>query len=197
MRASPRIAEHAIDAQFIQRWSPRAFTGEQIDEGSLLSIFEAARWAPSAFNAQPWRFLYARRDTPNWSRYLKLLNPANRDWAQQAGALVLVLSKTCFAAPCSNTEMPLPSHSFDAGAAWAHLSLQANLLGWHTHAMAGFDAAQARSQLGIPDEFALEIVVAIGKLGDKANLPETLRAREIPSPRRPLNELVGEGNFRF
>ena len=94
MSANPRVADYAINEQFINRWSPRAFTAEPISEETLLSFLEAARWAPSAYNSQPWRFLYARRDTPNWERYLSLLVPFNRSWAQQASALVLVMSKT-------------------------------------------------------------------------------------------------------
>ena len=180
------------------RWSPHAFDKTHvISEDQVQLLLEAARWAPSAFNAQPWRFLYARRDTPNWPRYLALLNPANRSWAQQAAALVLVISNTRFLAPCSNQEIPLASHSFDTGAAWAHLSLQASLSGWHTHAMSGLDRERACQELGIPEGYVLEVAVAIGKLGDKASLPEALQAREAPSPRRALSELVGEGDFAF
>ncbi|MCY1402605.1 malonic semialdehyde reductase RutE [compost metagenome] len=195
MSANPRVTEYAIDSQFINRWSPRAFTTENIPEETLLGFFEAARWAPSAYNSQPWRFLYARRDTPNWARYLGLLNEFNRSWAQHAAALVIVISKTTFTAPGASEETPALWHTFDTGSAWGHLALQASIDGWHTHAMAGFDQALARQELNIPEGYALHAAVAIGKLGDKASLAEGLQAREVPSPRRPLSELVAEGDF--
>jgi Nitroreductase len=115
MSATPRIADYAINEQFINRWSPRAFTAEPISEETLLSFLEAARWAPSAYNSQPWRFLMPRRDTPSWERYLSLLVPFNRSWAQQASALVLIISKTTFAAPGSTEEKPALWHTFDTG----------------------------------------------------------------------------------
>lgn len=195
MSANPRIADYAINEQLIQRWSPRAFTAEPIAEETLLSFLEAARWAPSAYNSQPWRFLFARRDTANWERYLGLLNEFNRSWAQHASALVIVLSKTTFTAPGASEETPALWHTFDTGSAWGHLALQASISGWHTHGMAGFDQELTRKELKIPDEYALHAVIAIGKLGDKATLAEYLQAREVPSPRRPLNELAAEGDF--
>ena len=189
MSANPRIADYAINEQFINRWSPRAFTAEPISEDILLSFLEAARWAPSAYNSQPWRFLYARRDTPNWERYLELLVPFNRSWAQQASALVLIISKTSF------DDKPALWHTFDTGSAWGHLALQASISGWHTHGMAGFDQELARKELKIPEGYDLHAMAAIGKLGDKATLAEALQAREVPSPRRPLSELAAEGDF--
>lgn len=195
MSANPRIADYAINEQFINRWSPRAFTAEPISEETLLSFLEAARWAPSAYNSQPWRFLYARRDTPNWERYLNLLVPFNRSWAQQASALVLIISKTTFAAPGATEEKPALWHTFDTGSAWGHLALQASISGWHTHGMAGFDQDLARQELKVPEGYVLHAMVAIGKLGEKASLDEALQAREVPSPRKPLSELAAEGDF--
>ncbi|MGH8354219.1 MAG: nitroreductase family protein [Pseudomonas sp.] len=195
MSANPRVTEYPIDPQFTQRWSPRAFSGEAIAEETLLSFFEAARWAPSSFNSQPWRFLYARRDTPNWQRYLDLLSEFNRGWAQSASALVILLSKTTLASSTGGEDRPALCHTFDAGAAWGHLALQASLSGWHAHGIAGFDKDLTRTELGVPEGFAVQIAVAIGKPGDKAILSEGLQAREAPSPRRPLSELVAEGDF--
>jgi nitroreductase len=195
MSANPRVPDHAIDSQFIERWSPRAFSGESIPEETLLSFFEAARWAPSAYNSQPWRFLYARRDTPNWERFLGLLNEFNRGWAQHASALVIVVSKTTFTVPGAAEETPALWHTFDTGSAWGYLALQASLNGWHTHGMAGFDQDLSRRELKIPEGYAVHAAVAIGKLGDKSTLAEYLQARETPSLRRPLAELVAEGDF--
>jgi nitroreductase len=195
MSNNPRIADYAIHEQFINRWSPRAFSDAEISEETLLSFFEAARWAPSAYNSQPWRFLYARRGTPNWERYLGLLNEFNRSWAQHASALVIIASKTTFTAPGATEESPALWHTFDTGSAWGHLALQASISGWHTHGMAGFDQELTRKELKIPESYALHAAVAIGKLGDKASLAEYLQAREAPSPRLPLSQLASEGDF--
>jgi len=197
MPDTPRIADYAIAEHFINRWSPRAFNAEPIAEETLLSFFEAARWAPSAYNSQPWRFLYARRDTPDWSRYLELLNEFNRAWAQHASALVIILSKTTFTPPGASEEGPALWHTFDTGSAWAHFALQASISGYHTHGMAGFDQAKTREALKVPEGYALHAAVAVGKLGDKASLPEYLQGREMPSPRRPVKELAKSGDFDF
>lgn len=197
MTDNPRIADYAIAEHFINRWSPRAFSPEPIAEETLLSFFEAARWAPSAYNSQPWRFLYARRDTTDWERFLDLLNPFNRSWAQQASALVIILSKTTFTAPGASEESPALWHTFDTGSAWAHFALQASMSGWHTHGMAGFDKDKTRQELKVPDGYELHAAVAVGKLGDKASLPESLQGRETPSPRRPVKELAKGGDFDF
>lgn len=195
MSTTTRTADHPIDPQFTERWSPRAFADADISQETLLSFFEAARWAPSAYNSQPWRFLYARRGTPNWERYLSLLVEFNRSWAQHASALVIIVSKTTFTAPGASEESPALWHTFDTGSAWAHLALQASLSGWHTHGMAGFDQELTRKELNIPEDYAIHAAVAIGKLGDKSSLPEYLQGREAPSPRRPVAELAAEGDF--
>lgn len=195
MPASNRIAEHQIDEQFTQRWSPRAFTDDTLDKATLMSFFEAARWAPSAYNAQPWRFLYALRGTPEFDRYLSLLVEFNQGWAKHAAALVVIVSKTTFAAPGTTEEKPAPTHAFDTGAAWANLALQAHLSGWHTHGMSGLDYERARQELKIPEGYAVQAMVAIGKRGDKASLVDYLQAKEVPSQREPLSTLVAEGDF--
>jgi nitroreductase len=192
-----RQTQGPIDPLFTRRWSPRAFTGEGIDQAQLLSFLEAARWAPSSFNAQPWRFLYARRDTPAWAPLFETLSESNRGWAQRAAALVLVVSRTRWVPPGKTEAQPIASHSFDAGAAWASLAFQATLSGWHAHAMGGFDRDRARAALGVPDDHAIEAVVAIGRLGDKSVLPEALQARETPSQRLPLSAIAAEGRFSF
>jgi nitroreductase len=192
-----RVPEHPIDPLFHQRWSPRAFTDEEISLDELNVLFEAARWAPSAMNAQPWRFLYARRGTPAFARFLGLLSPRNQEWAGRAAALVAVVSRTVMDLPGKDAPGPSATHSFDAGAAWAHLALQAHLRGWATHGMGGFDRERARTQLELPADHAINAFVAIGRRGDPATLPDWARAREVPSGRRPIAELVCEGAFRF
>ncbi len=192
-----RTPEYDINPLFIDRWSPRAFTGEPIDDATLLSFFEAARWAPSAYNSQPWRFIYAKNGTEHWERFTGLLSEFNRGWAQNASALVILISKTTFVPPGKTEASPATSHAFDAGAAWASLALQASLSGWHTHAIGGYDKDKARVALGIPDDYVLQAAIAIGKRGDKSQLPAGLQEREQPSPRRPLGELIAEGEFAF
>src|SRR5450830_1126189 len=137
-QTNARVADHPAHPQFLSRWSPRAYANDEISEQELLTILEAARWAPSSYNSQPWRFVFARRGTPHWNSLLGLLNEFNRSWAQNASVLIIVLSKTTFAPPGSSEELPAPTHSFDTGAAWGYLALQASLSGWHAHAMAGF-----------------------------------------------------------
>jgi nitroreductase len=182
---------HDIDDIFVNRWSPRALSGAEIPETELLTLFEAARWAPSAFNNQPWRFLYARRGDAYWDRFLGLLNEKNRGWAHAAAALVVVLSKTTF----DHNGKPARTHSFDTGAAWQNLALQATARGWVAHGMQGFDAARARTELRVPEEFAVEIMVALGRPGRPEDLPDKQRAGERPNGRKPLAETVFAGGF--
>lgn len=196
MTETPRIPAHPIDPLFTRRWSSRAFDSAAISESELLTLIEAARWAPSAYNAQPWRFLYARRDTPAWGPVFRTLAPFNQMWAQHAAALVVVLSRSV-SGPAGADAQPNRWHAFDAGAAWASLAFQAELSGWAAHAMAGFDADALRAALAVPATHELHAVVAIGKRGDPAQLPEPLRAREAPNGRNPLAAIAAEGAFAF
>jgi nitroreductase len=193
--ANHRVADHEIDPLFLQRWSPRAFTGEAIPEAELATLFEAARWAPSAYNSQPWRFLYARRDTPHWEKFLGLLLPFNQSWANRAAVLAILVSQAEFQPPGADKPAPLRSHSLDSGAAWAQLALQATRSGWYAHGMAGFDAERAAVELNVPAGYRVEIAIAIGRLGDKGILPEALQAREQPSLRKPVGQFAFEGWF--
>lgn len=192
-----RTPEHDIHPLFINRWSPRSFSAESISPEQLERLFEAARWAPSAFNAQPWRFLHARRESPYWADFLGLLLPFNQRWAANASALVFVLSKKDFQAPGKDSASPLASHAFDAGAAWASLALQAEHDGWSCHAMGGFERERAHSLLGVPADHEIHAAVAIGRQAAADQLPEDLRLREHPSQREPLHKLVAEGRFGF
>jgi nitroreductase len=193
--SDPRSADYPIDSQFLERWSSRTFTGEAVPEYDLRTMFEAARWAPSSSNLQPWRFLYALAGTPDFDRFLALLNESNRVWAKNAGALVILVSKTT--KPVSGTDKVVPSrtHSFDTGTAWGFFALEAMRLGWATHAMAGFDVGRTIVDLKIPDEYRPEAAIAIGRRGDKSLLPESLREREVPSGRRPQKDFAFAGGF--
>ncbi len=191
-----RVADYPIDKVFLERWSPRAFTGEAIPESELFSLIEAARWAPSSYNSQPWRFLYARRDTAHWERFLGLLNEFNRGWAQHASALIFMLSKSTMRPPGKDADIPWRSHSFDAGSAWAYLALQGVKSGWATHGMVGLDFDEAFAVLGVPEGYRIEAAIAVGRRGDKSILPERMQAQETPNGRMTVREIAFEGGFQ-
>src|ERR1043166_4713171 len=170
-----READYPVDKLFLDRWSPRALSGEEMPEEELMILFEAARWAPSSYNNQPWRILYARRGTEHWPLFLGLLVEGNRVWAEQAAALLLFVSKTTF----DFNGQPYPTHSFDTGAAWENLALQATLKGLVAHGMQGFDYERTRTALNIPEGFNVEAMCAIGKPADPSTLPDDLRAKEV------------------
>lgn len=197
MSLSARNPEYPIDPLFVERWSPRAITGEPIDEPTLFSLFEAARWAPSANNAQPWRFVYARSGTAAWESFFGLLNENNRVWAAKASALVVLVSRKMNLRKGDTVPTPLRTHSLDAGAAWASLSFQALRSGWHTHAIGGFDREKAALVLDVPEGYHVEVAIAIGRQGDPATLTPDLLARERPTERLPLKAIVAEGRFAF
>lgn len=188
-----RQSMKGVHRLLIDRWSPRAFDQTSIEERELEIIFEGAGLAPSAFNYQPWRFLYAHRESAEWGRFLALLNPFNRGWAQNASVLVFIISDTTMdqgeAASLSH------SHSFDAGAAWAQLALQATALGLHAHAMTGIEFDRIRTELNVPPHFRIEAAVAIGRRASPETLPEALREKEIPSGRKPVDEIAIAGSF--
>jgi nitroreductase len=192
---SPRRPEYPIDPLFLDRWSPRAFDGSDIPDQDLLSIFEAARWAPSAFNSQPWRFLYAKTGDENWARFLSLLIPWNQKWAHSASVLIYILSDSLPFVDKAGEPASSHTHSFDAGAAWACLALQATRLGYHAHGMSGVEYERARIELRVPERFRIEAAAVIGRIGDPNMLDEKLRARETPSGRKPIGEFVHAGNF--
>ena len=191
-----RTADYDIDPMFLERWSPRAFTGEPMPQDVLMSLFEAAHWAPSAFNGQPWRFVYAHRDTPAWERLFDVLIPYNQAWVKNASVLMYVISDRFRRAP-DKDPVPLRSHSFDAGAAWGYLALQAHRMGWAAHGMAGFDVARSYEVLGVPEaDYCVEAAIAVGRPTDASVLDEAFRAREVPSHRNPVASITFEGTFR-
>ena len=166
-------------------------SGESISNEDLFRLFEAGRWAPSAGNLQPWRFLYAHRETPLWPTFFDLLNPKNQTWCLNAAALVVFLSKT--KNPESGRE--IKTHSYDTGAAWASFALQGTISGLVVHGMQGFNYERAREVLVVPEEFAVEAMAAVGRPGSPETLPEDLQARERPSGRRALADTAFEGKF--
>jgi nitroreductase len=187
-----RKPEFDVDEIFLNRWSPRAMSGEEISEAELMSLFEAAKWAPSSFNNQPWRFLYTRRNSENWGLFFNLLAEFNQAWAKNASALMVIISRKTF----DHNGKPSRTHSFDTGAAWQNLALQGALKGLVVHGMQGFDYDKAREVLNVSDDYEVEAMVAVGMPGKVEELPERLREREFPSTRKKLSEIVFEGKLR-
>ncbi len=191
--AAKRKPNYEIAPLILNRWSPRALSGEELTDDELMPLFEAGRWAPSSYNAQLWRFLYAKRDTTHWDVFFDFLVEGNKGWAKNASVLVVVISRKNF----EYNEQPAVTHVFDAGAAWENLALEATRRGLVAHGMEGFDYAKARKVLQIPDNYDVCAMIAIGKRGRKEDLPEKYQAGEQPNDRRPLNEIVIEGKFSF
>ncbi|MEZ5557894.1 MAG: nitroreductase family protein [Pseudomonadales bacterium] len=180
-----------LHPQFPGRWSPRAMTGLPLTESQLTTLIEAARWAPSCFNSQPWRFAYTLNGDDHWPLVLGTLMDANQSWARNAGALIAVASRRRF----EHNDQPAPTHAFDAGAAWMSLALQAAHMGLVAHGMYGFDQAAAREALRLPELYELCAFVAVGHPGERDDLPERLRERETPSTRKALAEICCAGTF--
>jgi nitroreductase len=191
--SAQRTPEYPIERLFVDRWSPRAMNGEPLDSAELMRLFEAARWAPSTYNEQEWRFLYAHRDTPHWPAFFGLLMEANQAWCHRASVLIVVLSHKVFA----RDGRPNPVHAFDTGAAFENLALQGTAMGLVVHGMAGFDRGKTRATLAVPDDYEVEAMVAVGHPGDPAELPPQLQAREGPSGRKAVGEFIREGKFAF
>jgi nitroreductase len=187
-----RKINYPIAPLLVDRWSPRSMTGEPLVDEELFALFEAARWAPSSFNCQLWRFIIARRQNPEeFEKFYSLLTPGNQVWTKNAGALVVVASRTRF----EYNDKPSITHAFDAGAAWENLALEATRRELVAHAMQGFDYERAKTELSIPDDFDVNAMIAIGRRASAENLSEKYRSMERPSPRRPLHEIVFEGVF--
>lgn len=188
-----RKADHPIQPMMLNRWSPRAFDPRPIDEEILFSVLEAARWAPSSFNYQPWRFVYALRGDAHWKAFLGALIPFNQSWAYNASALIFIASDTIMEA--YGEKKPSHSHSFDCGAAWMAMALQAHSMGLITHGMTGLDFEAAAKVVNLPAGFRMEAAIALGYPGDAAQLSDELREREVPSGRRLLADSLFAGEF--
>lgn len=185
-----RTADFEIDSLFLDRWSPRSMTGEVISIEILHRLFEAARWAPSSGNSQPWKFFYAQAKTPAFERFFSLLDDGNQPWCAKAGALLVVATQTV-----NSQGRPLRTAAFDAGAAWVSLAFQGSLLGLVVHGMAGFDYDRASIELAFPEGIEPCCMVAIGHRAPADELLERYRSREQPSLRNSQSSFVFEGGF--
>lgn len=193
MEKTERSSDYKIEPLLLHRWSKRAMSGEEITEKELMTLFEAARWAPSSGNEQPWRFIYARKGTNFWDEFFSLLNKGNQEWCVRASVLVIVFSATQW----SDDKSPMRTHSFDTGAAWENLALQAAASDIVVHGMEGFNYDEARKLLHLDASYNIEMMIAIGKAGDKNLLSHRNQAREEAKGRRKLSEIVFEGRITF
>lgn len=187
-----RNSKYDLNPAILNRWSPRSMTGEKISHDEVLSLFEAARWAPSSYNNQPWRFIYANKESQHWNTLFNLMIEFNQSWAKNASVLVVIMSSKNF----EYNGNPSRTHSFDTGAAWENLAIEATSRGLVTHAMEGFDYEKTRKDLEIPDDYEVNAMIAIGKEGEKEQLSKELQEKEFPSDRKPLSEIMMEGKFR-
>lgn len=182
------IQESQLGELARKRWSPRAFDSRPVEEEKLEQLFETARWAPSSMNAQPWRFVYATKDNEEaFKGFLDSLMDGNKIWAQNAPVLLAVFARKTY----EHNGQAYKHSWYDTGQAMGMLNLQATELGLHIHQMGGFFADRIREVVGISDEYEPVIMVAVGYVGDKDQLPEHLRKRETgPRNRKDIRELV-------
>jgi nitroreductase len=189
----PAPSDFPVHELIRERWSPRAFAGKPVPQDVLRSIFEAARWAPSSNNEQPWAYIVATKDDKeNFDKMLSVLVEFNAQWARSAPALALAVAKLNFAK--NNT--PNRNALYDTGAASALLSVEATAQRLAVHQMAGFDPEKARQVFGIPPGWEPIAALAIGYPGDPASLPPPLKDREMaPRARKPIAEFVMAGQW--
>lgn len=173
-----------VDDLFLQRWSPRAFQKTAIDDAVLTRIMEAARWSPSCFNAQPWRFYTSTEST--FDDFLNLLVEGNQGWAKDNAVIGFVVAEKNF----EHNGKPNAYASFDSGAAWMSLTLQARMEGLYTHGMGGIKAVEVAEYLNVDDNSS-EVLMGftIGKLADLSTLNEEQRDNETPNSRKELSEI--------
>ncbi len=185
---NPRIASADVDPLFINRWSPRSFSDEQLTDAEIASILEGARWSPSSFNRQPWLFVY-ETDGPDRETFDSILMPGNQLWASKAPLIGFIFAET----KTQEGRRPRTSQ-FDTGAAWMALALQARSLGIYTHGMAGIDYDSVHEKLGVSDEYYTAMCGFVaGRIGPREALPEDLQERESPNDRKPLKEIANKG----
>jgi nitroreductase len=185
--------EAPVITEIQERRSRRAYSDIPIEPEKIASLFEAARWAPSSNNEQPWTYIYATKDqTELWYKLLHVLNASNQVWAVNAQLLIISLARKNFI----RNDQPNGSAKYDLGGANAFLSLQATQLGLNVHQMGGYDRMKAKEVLNIPDTYDLGVMMAIGYLGDIENLPENLKQREhAPRERYVQSEFVMNKSF--
>lgn len=178
-----RTPAYDVSPLVVSRWSPRSMTGEHIEDNVMYALFEAARWAPSSRNNQPWHFCYAQRAGDAWNTYLTFLPDRTLEWAKDAALLLVVLSRNEY------DGREIRSASFSTGAAWQNLALEATRRGVVAHPIGGFDREAAREQLSIPSTYTLEIMSAVG-------VPKVLERKDKePTNRKPVSDIISKRTF--
>lgn len=189
-----RVVEHPCHQEFVSRMSPRAFDpSKTVDETDLMSCFEAARWAPSSYNNQPWRYVFARKGSQSYQLMTESLVEFNKMWCKNAPILVLICSCKYFV----HNHKPSATASLDTGASYMSFILEAHKRGIITHTMEGFDKQLLSKSMNISENYTVEALMAVGYLGSLQLLPPELQAKETPSTRRALSEMVCENTFCF
>ena len=186
-----RHTDWNINELIFTRWSPRAYSSSKISHEKLQCILEAARWAPSCFNEQPWRFIVTTQDNRK-AEFLDFLAEPNRQWAKNAPILIALIAKSDF----THNGKPNRWSGYDAGCAWGFLALEARRQGLYAHAMGGFDRAKAKEALRVPESYEIHAIIALGEIGDVSQLNEEQREREKPSNRKALEDIVFFEEFK-
>jgi len=193
MKLENREFDYEVIEEIQTRWSPRAFDPErEVPDDDLMGMLEAARYAPSCFNEQPWRFIVGRRGDSNYERIKAALTDSNREWAYKASVLMMILSEQNF----DYNQKPNRWHLFDAGTAWGYLSLEAERRGLITHAMAGYSRDQIREAFNVPEDLSIIAAVAVGYYGDKEALSSKNFEKEKPSPRKSIQEILFQSEMK-
>ncbi len=188
--SNDRIASDLLDRMFVERWSSKAFTDDQLSEQQIAVLFEAAHWAPSSSNRQPWLFVYATEGLDR-ARFNSVLNEGNALWATKAAMLVLV-----FARVVDDEGNDIRTAHFDTGAAWMSLALQANRMGLNTRAMGGIDLDAAYTVAGVPpEEFQTICAIAVGLPGTSDDIDPNIAKGNIANDRNPITEIAFYGSY--
>jgi nitroreductase len=189
----PAITQAPIHDIIANRWSPRAYDANKaVSQKQIISLLEAARWAPSCFGDEPWRFIVwdKNQDETAWDKAYDCIVPGNQTWAKDAPVLILICADTLF----SHNQKPNRWANYDTGAAAVSLCLQATSMGLVTHQMGGFDGQKTRAAFGIPEQIEMMSMLAVGYAADADTLSDELKERELaPRKRRPLGELFYDG----
>ena len=181
-----RVPDAPVNPMFLDRWSPRAFDPTPLPEEDVATLFEAARWAPSCFNEQPWLFVYGTSEKEK-ETFLEILVEKNRLWAHNAPVLAILFAKKTFA----HGGRPNRWAGLDCGAAWVSLAFQARMMGLYAHGMAGFSQAKAYELLNVPEEeYEAMCAIAMGAYGDRDALSPEVKEMEQPNGRKALSEVA-------
>jgi len=186
-----RKSEYPVNQLILNRTSPRAMSGEKINDKEIMTLLEAGRYAPSSYNYQPWKFLYAKKeDVAEWDLFFQPLVDFNKLWVNNASVIILIVADKMF----NGKEEII--NIFDSGAAMENMALQAKDMDLVAHAMSGFDSQKLRDNLDIPENYHVLAMLAVGKKGKIEDLPKELQDKEVVSSRKELSEIVVRGKFK-